>query len=61
MRYIGISQKRVASELQLTVQLFCLSFVNQDPSGQVIVNSHDLTPNGGSVLEITLFQGNLGW
>ena len=30
-------------------------------SGQIIATSHDLTPNGGLVWEIPLFQGNLGW
>ena len=30
-------------------------------SGQIIATSHDLTPNGGLVGEIPLFQGNLGW
>ena len=30
-------------------------------SGQIIATSHDLTPNGGLVREIHLFQGNLGW
>ena len=30
-------------------------------SGQIIVTSHDLTPDGGLVREIPLFQGNLGW
>ena len=30
-------------------------------SGQIITTSHDLTPNGGLVREIPLFQGNLGW
>ena len=30
-------------------------------SGQIIVTSHDLTPNGGLVREIPLFQKNLGW
>ena len=30
-------------------------------SGQIIATSHDLTPNGGFVREIPLFQGNLGW
>ena len=29
--------------------------------GQIIATSHDLTPNGGLVREIPLFQGNLGW
>ena len=30
-------------------------------SGEIIATSHDLTPNGGLVREISLFQGNLGW
>ena len=30
-------------------------------SGQIIATSNDLTPNGGLVREIPLFQGNLGW
>ena len=30
-------------------------------SGQFITTSADLTPNGGLVREVTLFQGNLGW
>ena len=29
--------------------------------GQSIATSHGLTPNGGLVREISLFQGNLGW
>ena len=29
-------------------------------SGQIIATSHDLTPNGGLVREIPLFQGKLG-
>ena len=29
--------------------------------GQTIATSHNLTPNGGSVREIPLFQNNLGW
>ncbi len=28
---------------------------------QIIATSHDLTPNGGLVREIPLFQGNPGW
>jgi len=28
-------------------------------SGQIIATSHDLTPNGGLVRDIPLFQGNL--
>ena len=31
------------------------------PSGQIIVTSHDLTPNGGVAREIPLLQRNLGW
>ncbi len=30
-------------------------------SGQIIATSHDLTPNGGLVMEFPLFQGNLSW
>ena len=37
------------------------SFEIIHPSGQIIATSHDLTPNGGLVREIPLFQGNLGW
>ena len=32
-----------------------------DRAGQIIATSHDLTPNGGLVREIPLFQGNRGW
>ncbi len=34
---------------------------NSNVSGQIIATSHDLTPNGGLVREIPLFQGNPGW
>ncbi len=37
------------------------SFSRSYSSGQIIATSHDLTPNGGLVREIPLFQGNLGW
>ena len=30
-------------------------------SGQIIATSHDLTPNGGLVRGMPLFQRNLGW
>ena len=30
-------------------------------SGQILATSHDLTPNGGLVREIPLFQENLDW
>ena len=30
-------------------------------SGQIIATSHDLTPNGGLVREIPLFQEHPGW
>ena len=36
-------------------------FIITKTSGQIIATSHDLTPNGGLVREIPLFQGNLGW
>ena len=38
-----------------------LNFGKYQVSGQIIATSHDLTPNGGLVREIPLFQGNLGW
>ena len=34
---------------------------NSHTSGQIIATSHDLTPNGGLVREIPLFQENPGW
>ena len=36
-------------------------YIIYNKSGQIIATSHDLTPNGGLVREIPLFQGNLGW
>ena len=41
--------------------LSCLGNIYIYISGQIIATSHDLTPNGGLVREIPLFQGNLGW
>ena len=38
-----------------------ISVFRVQSSGQIIATSHDLTPNGGLVREIPLFQGNLGW
>ena len=38
-----------------------ISFLRSIISGQIIATSHDLTPNGGLVREIPLFQGKLGW
>ena len=40
--------------------ILCTHFLLNE-SGQIIATSHDLTPNGGLVREIPLFQGNLGW
>ena len=41
---------------------FCIRILcKSKDSGQIIAASHDLTPNGGLVREIPLFQGNLGW
>ena len=38
------------------------SLYDSNPNtGQIIATSHELTPNGGLVREIPLFQGNLGW
>ena len=34
---------------------------SKSQSGQIIATSHDLTPNGGLVRELPLFQENLGW
>ncbi len=42
---------------KVTAQLLWAS----NEAGQIIATSHDLTPNGGLVREIPLFQGNLGW
>ena len=36
-------------------------FSNTKLSGQIIATSHDLTPNGGLLREIPLFQENPGW
>ena len=41
-------------------KLYSLDSPGCNVSGQIIA-SHDLTPNGGLVREIILFQGNLGW
>ena len=38
-----------------------MNFTASNLSGQIIATSHDLTPNGGLVREITLFQENPGW
>ena len=48
----------------LTITMVIKRFLNGmilQVSGQIIATSHDLTPNGGLVREIPLFQGNLGW
>ena len=39
----------------------CIYPNHPNPSGQIIATSHDLTPNGGLVREIPLFQENPGW
>ena len=44
-----------------THQLLLKLFLFYHTSGQIIATSHDLTPNGGLVREIPLFQGNPGW
>ena len=42
-------------------QKFTKRILTTHLSGQIIATSHDLTPNGGLVREIPLFQGNPGW
>ena len=44
----------IAKKQKSTVDFFSIC------SGQIIATSHDLTPNGGLVRDIPLFQGNLG-
>ena len=59
---------------QPKVELFCVKFEGGRVGFGVVVrcavtgligfvwsNYSDLTPNGGLVREISLFQGNLGW
>ena len=43
------------------VWFLLVGLVMFNESGQIIATSHDLTPNGGLVREIPLFQGNPGW
>ena len=38
-----------------------MTSIKKHISGQIIATSHGLTPNGGLVGEILLFQGNLDW
>ena len=40
---------------------FKLKILGSMMSGQIIATSHDLTPNGGLVREIPIFQENPGW
>ena len=53
-------QLKSTNHLELTTNLYTVPDLH-DYSGQIIATSHDLTPNGGLVREIHLFQGNLGW
>ena len=53
--------------LYVNISIFIFVYINNNYflcvhiSGQIIATSHDLTPNGGLVREIPLFQGNLRW
>ena len=49
-------------QYQHLIQMISIQNGNECPltSGQIIATSRDLTPNGGLVREIPLFQGNLG-
>ena len=52
----------LASSFEFTLPSIIMEVKNGSiQSGQIIATSHDLTPNGGLVREIPLFQGNLGW
>ncbi len=55
----GGGNRPIQWDLQSVLQNFKVA--NSHKSGQIIATSHDLTPNGGLVREISLFQGNLGW
>ena len=52
---------RLLQEGAVIVIIIIIIIIINYYSGQIIATSHDLTPNGGLVREIPLFQGNLGW
>ena len=57
--YVGVFKEQLG--VPLTVYPWYLLCSLRDSSGQIMATSHDLTPNGGLVREVPLFQGNLGW
>ena len=63
-RHLNVNKANVQTELldESSISPQWISFfVPWDSSGQIIATSHDLTPNGGLIREIPLFQENLGW
>ena len=48
----------INSTNHLLTGMILQEFESTKESGQIIATSHDLTPNGGLVREILLFQGN---
>ena len=53
--YVGVPH---TYRLSICISLYTVVYIL---SGQIIATSHDLTPNGGLVMEFPLFQGNLSW
>ncbi len=56
-RFVGVFSRRCVVKMES----YTWQTIVQHTAGQIIVTSYDLTPNGGLVREIPLFQGNLGW
>ncbi len=59
--HVSVLGKRITKPMVSHWNLLKSMYVFSMGSGQSIATSHDLTPNGGLVREIPLFQGNLGW
>ena len=59
--HVRVLGKRITKPMVSHWNLLKSMYVFSMGSGQIIATSHDLTPNGGLVREIPLFQGNLGW
>ena len=61
-KWFSKKKKRSPRDVESLVKtLGFMIFIYIYISGQIIVTSHDLTPNGGLVREIPLFQGYPGW
>ena len=61
MGFVLLLQKAITDGNHQTVQIHSRRKYMDINSGQIIATSHDLTPNGGLVRDIPLFQGNLAW